>query len=80
MFSKIDLRPGYHQIQVKAEDISKTAFRTRHGNYEYSMMTFGVSNAPGVFMEYMNKIFHPYLDQFLVVFIDNILVYSKSDE
>lgn len=80
VFSKIDLRSGYHQIRVKDEDILKTAFRTRYSHYEYSVMTFGVSNSPGVFMEYMNRIFHAYLDQFVVVFINDILVYSKSDE
>jgi hypothetical protein len=79
VFNKIDLRLGYHQIRLKAEDISKNAFRTRYGHYEYSVMPFGVSNAPGVFMEYMNRIFHPFLDRLLVVFIDDILVYSKSE-
>ncbi|KAK1683653.1 hypothetical protein QYE76_044501 [Lolium multiflorum] len=80
VFSKIDLRTGYHQLKIRATDIPKTAFTTRYGLYEYNVMSFGLTNAPAYFMNLMNKIFMNFLDKFVVVFIDDILIYSKSEE
>ncbi|GJZ77146.1 putative reverse transcriptase domain-containing protein [Tanacetum coccineum] len=80
VYSKIDLRSGYHQLRIKEEDISVTAFRTQYGHFEFQVILFGLTNALDVFMDLMNRVCKPYLDKFIIVFNDDILIYSKDEE
>jgi hypothetical protein len=80
VFSKANLRSSYHQVRVKEDEIPKIAIRTHYGHYEFLVMSFGLTNAPAVFMDTMNRVFHDYLDQFTIAFIDGILIYSRMSK
>nr|GFC15647.1 putative reverse transcriptase domain-containing protein [Tanacetum cinerariifolium] len=80
VYSKIELRLGYHQLRVREEDVPKTAFRIRYSHYEFQVMPFGLTNAPAVFMNLVNRVCKPYLDKFVIIFIDDILIYSKDEK
>ena len=79
VYSKIDFRTGYHQLRVRETDIPKIVFRTRYGHFEFTVMPFGLTNAPAAFMDIMHRVFQPYLDQFVIVFVNDILIYSQSE-
>ena len=80
VYSKIELHIGYHQLRVREEDVPKTMFRTQYGHFQFTVIPFGLTNAPAAFMDLMHRVFYPYLDWFAVVFMDDILIHSKSKE